>query len=116
MDWTPSALPRPDGQGLEKLPRMRDTRSGTEEKTQTTSMGWHSSYEKKLKVVSSAAPPSPVDLFPSGFQRDHTSLSFKSMHQPHHDHDDEELEQFYEQLDSIIAKTPKNNRTIGLPK
>ena len=35
---TSLALPRSDGQGLEKLLQMRDTRSGTAEKTQSTSI------------------------------------------------------------------------------
>ena len=81
MNETSWALPKSDGQGLEKLPRMRDTKSGAVEKTRNTSMVWHSLYEKELYVT--AALPSSADSFPSGSQRDHTLHSFRSMHQPH---------------------------------
>ena len=48
IDGTFWVLSGSDGQGLEKLPWMKDTRSGTAEKTQNTSMVWHLLYGKKL--------------------------------------------------------------------
>ena len=56
--------------------------------------------------------PFPTDSSPSGSQRDHTtSQPFRSMHQP------QTLRRrkshiFYEQLDSIIAKTPEKDTPV----
>ena len=74
-------------------------------------------YEKKLWVVSAALPSpsdsspsdsSPSDSSPSGFHRDHTT----SQSAPTSDHEDEEVEQFYDRLDSTIAKTPKKDIVV----
>ena len=104
-----SALPRSDGQGLEKLPWIRDTRFDTAEKTRDTIVGSHSSYGKKLYLVSSAVSPSPRDSCPAGFQQDHTTpQSFiVQVYAPTSDHDDKEVEQYYQQLYNTIGKTPK---------
>ena len=76
-------LTRSVGQVLEKLPWMKDRISSTEEKTQNTSMWWHSLCGKKLYVVSAAALLSPAGSSPSRFQRDQTtSQSFRSLHEP----------------------------------
>ena len=48
LDGTSWVLPRLDAQVLEKPTQMRDTRSGTAEKTRNTSMGWYLLYGKKL--------------------------------------------------------------------
>ena len=62
-------------------------------------------YEKKLYAVSSAALLYSADSSPSEAQRDHTSA-------PTSDHEDEAVEQFYKQHDSIIAKTPTKDVLI----
>ena len=75
------ALQRSDGQGLEKLPRMRDTRSSTAEKTRKPTWGGIHCAERNCRA--SAALPSPADSSPSGSQRDKTtSQSFRSTHKP----------------------------------
>ena len=108
IDGTFWAQLRSDRQRLEKLPRMRDTRSGTTEKTRNTSMGWYSLYGNKLQVVSLAALPSPADTSPSGFQRDDRS-SVIPVYAPTSDQEDENVEQSCKQPRSIIAKTSKKD-------
>ena len=108
IEGTSWALPRSDEQGLEKLTRMRATRSGTAEKTRNTSLGWHSLYRKQLLVVSYAS---------LHLQQTHLHPDFSETTQ-HHSHSDLYInlrpqrrgtQTFYEQLDSIITKTPKKD-------
>ena len=56
--------------------------------------------------MSSAALPSPADSSPPGSQGDHATPPSCT---PTSDHEDEAVEQFYEQTDSMIAKTPKKD-------
>ena len=56
----------------------------------------------------SAALPSPADSSPPGSQRPH-NITVNQAYAPNSDHEDEEDEQIHEQLDNIIAETPKND-------
>ena len=66
-------------------------------------------YGKKLQVVSSAAPKISSRTISIWISARPHKVTVIQVYAPTSDHDDEEVEQFYEQLDSIIAKTPKKD-------
>ena len=86
---------------------MKDSRSDTAEKTRNTSLGWHSLYRKE--DVGSIISCTPIS---SRLISIRISISETTKHTPTSDHEDEQVEQFYEQLDSIIAKTQKKDIVI----
>ena len=57
-----------------------------------------------------AALPFPEDSSPSESQRDHTSQF--QVYAPTSVYEDDEVEQFYKPLDSVIAKTPTKDVLI----
>ena len=88
---------------------MRDTRSSTAEKTRNISMGWLSLYRKKvLGGIIICIPISRRIISIRISARPH-NITVIQVYVPTLDHEDEEVEQFYEQLDSNMAKIPKKD-------
>ena len=120
---------------------MRETRSGTAEKTRCTdeghkvrccredSMGWGVGVQYGVafitwkKVVGSIISYTPISrgLIPIRISVRPHNITVILVYSPTPDHEGEEVKQFYKQLDSILAKTPEkdilvkddSNATVG---
>ena len=88
---------------------MRDRKSGTAEKTRNTK-NWVVFFVRKEVVgsISSCTPISSRLISIRILERPH-NITVIEAYAPASKHEDKEVEQSYEQLDSILAKTPKKD-------
>ena len=92
--------------GFGKLPRVRDTRSGTAEKIRFVVQ-----KEVVRSIINCATTSS--SLISIRISAKPYNITVIQVYAPASDHEHEQVREFYEQLDSIIAKTPKKDILVA---
>ena len=106
-------MPRSDGQVLEKLPWIRENKiwyCGEDSKRQ-----YGVAFIVRKEVVGSIISCTFIwnRLLSDRISARSHNITVIRVYAPASDHEDEGAEQVYEQLDNILAKTPKEDTLVG---